>query len=266
MVSSKIVSIQDDEDYVNLMVYGKSGVGKTVLAGSARRVLFLAPEDDGTISAKRRGSTADKWRIGDWDDLGEALEYIVENIDEIQDKYDWIAIDSITHMQDLLLRKILDDAVDANPDRDPDIPAIQDHQKWQNMFKRFVLAINALPMNIIWTGLVMNAEDQNGDEFVTVDIKGKGYQMAQTICSYMTSYGYMEAKKVVVKKDGETVRDEEGNPKTRTARIITWEDQGTIQGKDRTGVLAPRTINKNLQKISDMIFPEEAAGEIEKGA
>lgn len=241
-----IIDLEDDDESVNLLVYGKSGVGKTVFAGSADNVLFLAPEDDGTLSAKRRGSKAKKWPIRKWEDLEAAYNWLYDNPDH---GFDWICIDSATEMQQMLLRAILDAAVAENGQRDLDIPAIQDHQKWQNMFKRFVKAFNALPVNVLWTCLVRNCEDEEKEEFLCPDIQGKGYQLAQAIASYMTSYGYMQVvtRKVRSKKD-----DEE--PKMVKVRQITWEDTGPITGKDRTGNLAPRTVGKSLQQITDMIY------------
>jgi hypothetical protein len=246
MTHPSIISLEDEEDFVNLLVYGKSGVGKTVWAGSAEGVLFIAPEDDGTISAKRRGSKAKKWKVKSWDDLMEALEWLEDNEDH---GFEVICIDSITHMQQILLRHILQIVVEEKPDRDLDIPAIQDHQKWQNMFKRFVLRFNALPVNVVWTALVRNETDEEGQDFLTPDIQGKGYQMSQTICSYMTSYGCLQAKRVKNKTA------KEGEPEYRIVRGITWEDTGVVQGKDRTGVLAPKTTGKSLQQVLDMIFP-----------
>jgi len=246
MTHPSIISLEDEEDKVNLLVYGKSGVGKTVWAGSADNVLFLAPEDDGTISAKRRGSKAKKWKIHDWGDLMEALEWLEDNPDH---GFDVICIDSITHMQQILLRHILQVVVEEKPDRDLDIPAIQDHQKWQNMFKRFVLRFNALPVNVVWTALVRNETDEEGNDFLTPDIQGKGYQMSQTICSYMTSYGCLQAKRVKIKNP------KEGGPEYTIVRTIIWEDTGVVQGKDRTGALAPSTRNKTLQEVLDAVFP-----------
>lgn len=261
-LNANIISLDEADEYVNLLIYGKPGCGKTVIAGSHPKVLFLAPEDDGTISAKRQGSVAKKWPIKHWTDMAEAVDDIEENIDEIRENFDWISIDSITFMQQLMLRYILEVAVEDNEDRDPDIPAIQDHQKWQNMFKRYVQAVNALPINVCWTALVRNEEDEDGEDFLTPDIQGKGYQLSQTIASYMTSFGYMEVVPVRLRKNGEYVKDSEGNQLYRYDRRITWEDQKKIQGKDRTDVLAPYTTNLSLLQIEQLITGEKSREEL----
>lgn len=233
-----IIKLEDDKDYINVLVYGESGVGKTVFAGSDN-VLFIAPEDDGTLSAKRFGSTAEKWTVKKWDDLQDAYDWIYDNPDH---GYKWIVIDSITEMQKLLQRKILDDEVEKKPGRDIDLMEIQDHQKWQNMMLRFVKAFNALPVNMLYTGLVQTLSKPDGTEFYTVDLTGQKGKIAQTVASYMTSYGYMEVKRV---------KGEDG--KAKEVRRITWKNTGEITGKDRTRVLAPFTQEKTLAEISEMI-------------
>lgn len=237
-----IISLEDTDESINLLVYGPSGVGKTVFGGSAENVLILGVEN-GTVSAKRQKSKADLWPVSHWDDIEEAYEWLYDNPDH---GYDWIVIDSITQMQQLLLRNILELAVKENGNRDLDIPAIQDHQKWQNMFKRFVLAYCDLEVNVLFTALVRNEEDEEGEQFVTPDIQGKGYQMSQAICGMMSAYGYMQVKRKKVKA-------KDGTEKVARVRRITWQDTGVIRGKDRYDVLAPYTEGKTLQQITEMI-------------
>lgn len=244
--NSKIISLEDDDDHVNLLVYANSGSGKTVLCGSDDKVLFIAPEDDGTLSAKRQGSTAKKWPIKSWADIVEAYDYLYDLYDNDPDNKDWnwIAIDSLTEMQDMGMRAILERAIEENPNRDPDIPEIQDWQKYYRQFKRMVKAFNALPVNVIYTALARNEEDEEGEDFLTPDLQGKGYQISQQIASYMTSYGYMQVKRRRGKpaKEGEKGEIEE-------YRRITWHDSGIIRGKDRTNALAPHTDGLTLKQI-----------------
>ena len=261
----EIISLEDEEDTVNLMIYGSAGSGKTVFAGSADRVLFLAPEDDGTISAKRQNSTAKKWpNLSTFEDWANAVNRIAEDIDAIQENFDWLAIDSITHLQRLTMRQILDDAVEDNPDRDPDIPQMQDWQKYQNMFLRFVQMVNDLPINVIWTALVRTEEDEEGDDFLVPDIQGKGYQMALTVASYMTSYGYLENSERAIKRNGDYVTDSDGNRKMRTVRTIHWQNKERICAKDRTDVLAPSTVDLTLQQVHQLITGEKTREDLAK--
>lgn len=265
VTKSKIVPLEDDTKYVKLLVYGNSGVGKTVLAGSDEKVLFIAPEDDGTISAARfsgvRGT--DKWPVNTWHDIVEAYNYLYEQTEEGYEgdedeppgiPYNWIIIDSLSEMQEKAMLAILKDAKDENPERDIDIPEIQNWQKYYNMFTRMVRAFNGLPVNVLYTALSRQETDENAEDFLTPDIQGKGYQLSQKVASLMTSYGYM---KVVTK----VVEDEESGKKKREKhRRVVWADSGVARGKDRTGVLAPYTEDLTLKQIREKI---EAYGQIE---
>lgn len=250
-IKSKIISIRETDDKVNLLVYGNSGVGKTWFAASDDRVLFVAPEDrsDGLLSAVMSGSNADKWPINQWDDLVEAYNYL-HDLDEIP--YNWVVIDSLTDMQEMAMRSILDAAVEENPNRDPDLPQLQDWQKYYEMVKRMVRAYNALDVNVLYTALARLAEDEEGVEHLIPDLQGKKDNYAKQVASLMTSFGCLQVKR-------RRVEDEEGNKKkVEIYRTITWQDTGIVSGKDRTCALAPKTENKTLKDIRLMI--EEAKG------
>lgn len=246
-IASKIVKLQDTLVHTNVMVYGDSGIGKTVWAGAGRKVLFIAPEDSGTISAKRHGSTADKWPVKSWNDLLEAYNYCYEQIENDEFPYEAIVIDSLTEMQYMAMQHILKQVVEENANRDPDVPAIQDWQRYYIIFEKMIRAFNDLAVNVVYTALARKVEDAEGEDFYVPDIQGKEYLLSLKVASLMTSFGHMrmELKPQVI--DGE-----ETGKKVRVRRIY-WEDTGTSRGKDRTRTLAPFTDNKNLAKIYELI-------------
>ena len=248
-VTSKIESLQDSVIHINAMVYGDSGVGKTVFSGSDDRVLFVAPEDSGTLSAKRHGSKADKWPVQNWNDLLEAYEYLYEQIEtEGKLPYDWVVIDSLTEMQYMAMQHILKQVVEENSSRDPDVPAIQDWQRYYIIFEKMIRAFNDLDVNVLYTALARKVEDADGEEFYTPDIQGKEYMISQKVASLMTSYGHM---RIELKPQTDSEGNETGK-KIRTRRIY-WEDNGASRGKDRTRTLAPFTDNLSLKAIRQKI-------------
>lgn len=246
---SKICSLTEDVPFLNVLVYADSGAGKTVFAGSDVDVLFIAPEDSGTLSALRMGSTAQKWPIRRWEDLMEAADYfwtMAENGEKIPFK--WFSVDSLTEMQDMAMRYVLQETKKEKEakDQDPTIPQIQDWQKFYIIFENMVRSFNDLPVNVLYTALSRKEEDADANEFLIPDIRGKDYGVAMKIVSLMTSYGYMKVG--VVKETGE-----DGTEKKVRQRTIYWQDQGTIKGKDRTMALAPKTVNLNLKQIRERI-------------
>jgi hypothetical protein len=230
---NNIISLQDEDEHVNLLIYADSGVGKTVFCGSDDDVLFIAPEDNGTLSAKRFGSSAKKWKIQKWADIVEAYEWLY-SLDTIP--FNWVVLDSLTEMQEMCMRQILDEAYEMNPGRDPDVPQLQDWQPYFERFRRLVKAFNALPVNVIYTALQKDEDDEDGDKVVLPMIQGKGTQFAKQVASWMTSFGHM---RVLRKKVG---ADEDGTPIYDEYRIIQWKASKNVMAKDRTMCLEPRTI------------------------
>ena len=243
-LKDKVRKLADAEEYVNILIYADSGTGKTVLAGSDDSVLFAAPEDDGLLSAKRMGSKAEKYDINQWEDLMQLhvdLNELVEEGEEIP--YKWLAIDSITEMQAMCMRYILAKTKADNPDKDPDVPQIQDWQRYYILFEKMVRAFNDLPVNVIWTALARKAEDADGNEFMVPEIQGKDYGISMKTVSYMTCYGYM-MREVVEKErlvDPNKPDGEKKRVKVRQ-RVIYFEDNGVFRGKDRTLALGAKFV------------------------
>lgn len=184
-----VEDLSDFNESLNILVYGDSGVGKTPFAGVAPKGCFISTEK-GTISAKRFGSTAKLIRATTWELLEGALDYIDANPDE----FEWIILDSLTKMQVLLMRHILQQQNAENASRDLDIPALQDHQKWQNMFKRFVDRIIDMPVNTIFIATAMHREDAEGEDLVLPHIEGKDYAIAQYVCAQMDAVYCLKVK------------------------------------------------------------------------
>lgn len=244
LMAVKIVSADSDIESLNLLVFADSGAGKTVFSASAPRVLFIAPEDNGIVSAVNLGYKPDKIRVRSWSDFVGAYEYCYDNADELAQKYDWIAIDSVTKMQEMCLYELIDSQAVARKakDQDPELPQIQDYQKLYILMNRMVLAFNDLPINIIYTALTRNVEDADGNEFLLPMMgsnKATDYRVAMQIASHMTSYGYFKIE--VAERPAPTADDPKKTRKVKQ-RVIYWEDTGAYRGKDRTTRLTPKTV------------------------
>src|SRR5580765_4126995 len=160
-ITVKVEELADFNESFNWCLYGDSGVGKTVFASFAPRGYILSTEK-GVISAKRVGSTAKLLRAPGWDHVEANIEWANKNLAE----NDVLIVDSVTKMQDMALDWWLGIQHDENAARDRDIPQIQDHQKWQRMFMRFVNGLIDAQYNTIFVATAMRKEDEEGDDLV----------------------------------------------------------------------------------------------------
>jgi hypothetical protein len=246
-IPEAIITLDAWDESINMMIVADSGWGKTVLAGTADqrtqdgpKALFLATEN-GTISAKRQGSTADVWPIRRWRDLQQSYQYF--NAGTGCDDYDWILLDSITEMQALSMSNALYTSVaEHRKNADPDVPQIQDHLKVQqqtlNMLKRF----NALPVNCLYTALPLRLEDANGNPYYLPALDGKQGGIAQQ------AMGYMHVVGQGIKR---TVKDKDDKP--HVVRRVYFQTIGPYRAKDRYGVLGNFIDNPNMTQIEELI-------------
>lgn len=234
---SKIIPVCDYQESINMLIYGDSGVGKTVFCGTGEKSLILGLES-GAISAARQRSSADLWPVQAWMDVEECFKFLRDS----NHGYKWLHIDSLTDMQEKLLRWILNKEMEKNGNRDPDIPAIQDHQKWQNMLKRFVNSFNDLPINVCYTALEMRRENEEAEPINLPLILGKDYEISQTICGKMHIVGHMSTKVT-----------EGTDDRRKTLRRIQFEHIPPYFGKDRFDCLPRFMANPTIPKIEDLI-------------
>lgn len=177
-VEIDLEDLQSFNESTNWMIFGPSGHGKTVLTGGAPNAVFMSTEK-GVVSAKRTGSKAGLIRVPSWEHVVAGKKWADENLGPDN----WLILDSLTKMQVLMIRWILRVIHEQNESRDLDIPAIQDHQKWQNYFMRFVDGLIDAPYNVIFTATAMIKEDEDGEDIVLPQIQGKDY----AICNYVVS-------------------------------------------------------------------------------
>lgn len=247
----KIEDLSGVKEFENLLVYGDPGCGKTVMTGTTPRALILAA-DKGTISAARKNplSTAKVVQLRDlsdpWGGPGGFTDTVAWLKAGAAKDFEWLVIDSATHLQEMALRWIIDQEIELGKRdkngkaRDEDVPQLQDHYKWQLMWKRYVRTINDLPINVLWTALAMRKEDEDGTTLVMPQLDGKDYGISAWTCAEMDSVGYME-----------TI-ERKSKPGTYFRRITFQRTENTY-GKDRYDVLIPRVDNPSVPKLHGLI-------------
>lgn len=205
------VPLEDFNESKNIMVYGFTGCGKTVLGGTAPNAVILGTEP-GVIAAKRAGSKAGLVRITSSRDAWTWLE------DAQNGKYshrDWAIVDTVSMLQHRILRNTMKELVAVKPTRDIDLPDRAEHQKMQNELKRWVEQVVDLPINTLFLAHAMRVEDIDGGGMMIPHIEGgasKGYTISNYVSALMNAVGYMGVR--TIKRRGEDPRE---------VRRILWQ-------------------------------------------
>lgn len=199
-----LMELDGASEYWNILLYGDSGCGKTVLAGSLPgRVLFLAGEP-GYISAARLGNLApgSKVRLIPDTATAEAAARYLEG--GACKKYDWVVADGLGTMQQKFLLGYAAEAFDANPAKRAhrNLPDKPDYFNAQNFIKGWVARLIDLPVNCLFVAHAMRPEDENGETLVYPGIQGKGYEVSNYISGLMHGVWYM-ATRIVEQKNGD---------------------------------------------------------------
>lgn len=235
-----VVDLEDFNESINLLVYGDSGMGKTVLGGTAPNAL-IASSEPGAKAAKRQGSKAKLARLETWEDA----EALYANVaDGTISGFDWIIIDTLDGLEHKLQRGILDRAHSINPNRDPDLPAIQDHYKRQEALKHWVARMVDLPVNCLFLAHPMRREDEEAEDWCGPALTGKGMQISNFVCGLMDAVGFMKVTQDKVSK--------------RQVRRILWQPIAPYVAKDQFDALGRWTDDATMPDLIEMI---EGSGE-----
>lgn len=185
-------SLANFNESKNVLLYGDSGIGKTVTAGGLatadRKAVFMTTER-GVVSAKRTNSRATLYRAMDWDHVEASLDKADNELGED----DWLIPDSISRMQHLALRWILDNEHETR-DADIDTPQLQHYPKWWNMYKRFIDRMIDAKYNTLMVCTAMHLEDVEGEPIIVPALMGSNkdpLQISNYVCAQVDSVFYL---------------------------------------------------------------------------
>lgn len=155
-----IEKVSQKDPLVNMLIYGESGVGKTLLAGSAddvpamRQVLFIDVEG-GTLTLKNKYPNIKSVRVKTWHDMQAVYDELYKN----NHGFTTLVIDSLTEIQKLSMSTVMRKLVDDHEERDADVPGIREWGINIEHTRKFVRAFRDLPVNTIFTALVQSEKN-----------------------------------------------------------------------------------------------------------
>ena len=226
------------DTYINMIVYGDPGAGKTALAASSPNGLIL-DADLGVEAAASLGRDVDSHVCEDYNDLTEAYNYFRSGPG--CDEYDWVWLDSGTIFQEKALHdQIMVDLVAQQPHRNEFVPDMREYLINQNHLSKLIRHFCGLPINF---GVTAYAEAYDIGEDVKVFMPmfqgGKGTYSTK-ICGYVNVIAYLGTQKAKEKDGG------------FQNRLLTRR-AGRYYAKDRFDALDPVIDNPDMVSITETI-------------
>ena len=235
----KVVRPDSLPPFVNFLVYGEPGVGKTCLAASASQVeamhpVLLLDVEGGTLSLRKLYPDVDIVRIKSFLDFVE----VHKALRQPDSPYRTVILDSLTEIQKLGMYEIMRKTVEKDEDRDPDLPGIGEWGKNIEQTRKIVRAFRNLPAHVIVTGLVMTEKQKNGKTLHKPSLSGK---LSGEVAGFFDIVVYMYLKDRTEAEGGGTTRN-----------IMTQGTENYV-AKDRTDNLPTVMVDTNMQEIHAII-------------
>jgi AAA domain len=243
----KIVKPNEIPLHINFMIIGDPGMGKTVLAATAPKPLFVDCEG-GMLSIRNRSDIDVITLLPDEETKEKSLSWAKSAITTLKKIYDMLAlgghpyetvvIDSLSELSKIVMISILEDvmASSAGANRDPDVPAIRDWGKLREQMGRIVRSFRNLPINTVFTSLVSEInpyiEDSKGNISANPNSKlgpALAGKMAEEIPGYLDVVGFMYVE--------ESIKPGSNPPLKQRMRKLLVQPYGKVLAKDRSDAL-----------------------------
>lgn len=237
------VSSPDLWEWINLLVYGEPGVGKTRLAGSASKVPQMSPVllmdfEGGTLSLADDYSDVNVVRLQSWTAVDRLYGALYD-----KNPYRTIVCDSLSETQKFSMSQIMRDVVAKDSDRDPDIASLREWGKNGEQIRRLVRAFRDLPCHTIFTCLVSEDRDERTNSWKTrPGLPGK---LKGEVAGYVDIVMFMYKKEV-------------GKLSEREIKTLALTEGTERQvAKDRSGKLPAIMESPTMAQIYQLIIGDQ---------
>lgn len=224
--------------YLNLLIYGHPGSGKTWLGGTAADSPLTSPmlvlDVEGGTTTLRHKSDIDVIQV-------RSPEHVKEIHDELRVNnngfYKTVMIDSVTELCKLDMRSVMKEAAGKNPNQDIDVPSQREWGKSNEHIRRIVRAFRDLELNTIITALMISEKDeQTGQVTFYPSVPGK---LKSEVPGFLDIVGYLHTS-----IEGEEI-----------TRVIQFAQTQKIRAKDRTSALGTKMLDPTIPDMWALIHP-----------
>lgn len=225
-------------DWLNLLVYGDPGCGKTHMLGTAADSKETSPVlvfdvEGGLVTI--RDKNVDVVVIRTRRELEEGYNKLHSSIKNGKLYYKTVGIDSLPELAALDMKLIMKEAYNANPDKvDIDVPSPREWGKCREHIRTIVRAFRDLPCNVVYTAQAGMIKEENQPSKFFPGFAGK---LATDVPGFMDIVGYL------------TTKNDQGIV-TRNMQVL---GTNRVVAKDRTGTLGDVVTNPDLPMLLEII-------------
>jgi len=230
----------DIVDWINALIYGDPGVGKTWFGGTAdddeRTGPLLVLDVEGGVTTLRHRNKVEVIAIRSMKELEKVHEKLYHSIKNNRIKYGTVMIDSLPELADLDMRLIMRQAYQKNPETtDIDVPSPREWGKQRNHMRLIVRAFRDLPCHCIYTAQAGSHTDEGQPTKYYPAFAGK---LRTEVPGFMDIVGYL------------TARTSPAGDINRTLQVV---GTNRVIAKDRTSALGQVVENPTIPKLWDLI-------------
>jgi hypothetical protein len=241
-VRKRIVPVREHSQWVNVLVYGRNGHGKTRFAASGPNTLVADINEEGTRSIGT--PDAEVFEVKRWEDLTYLYWYLREGNHE----HDTVVLDTLTQAQQMCMSHVLKRAEDRDPNRPPSMPDRRSWGQLGELMKPLLLDFRNLPMNVVFVCQNRKdiTEEDDSDEVVTRWVPNLSPSVRDTAESSVGIMGYIYQKEVTVVPKG---KDKKKKTEKRWVSAMLVGPHELYDTKDRTNQLGRIIINPTMPKF-----------------
>lgn len=224
--------------WINKLVYGEPGAGKTYLLGTAADHPETAPllflDIEGGIMTIRDRQDIDVVQVRSMKQLQDIINMIAKQPKPLY--YKTIGVDGITELQKLDMRTVMMEQFNRKPETtDIYVPSQREWGKSGERVRMIVRALRDLECNLIMTALQAEfVDERTGRRLIHPSIPGK---LKSEIPGFFDIVGHLKA----VHEGGEIIR---------TLQTVKTE---SLIAKDRSDSLPPLMKNPSIPEIWDIV-------------
>jgi hypothetical protein len=242
--------------FVNVMIYGRPGSGKTHVAGTGATSKHLSPmlyinAEAGSSTLKKLDGSGNILVVPDPNTQGaitwEQFEGVYDELDRQcyrsadSPEFRTAVIDTGTELQKINMDWVMKRTLKAHPDRDPDVPGLHDWGASTNRMRKVLRLFRDLPMNFIFICHEQEDRDNKGVLWKKPDLPGK---MANQVAGLFDQVMYLYTK--------EGQKGDEDKATEIRRLLLTGALEGYVT-KDRSGKLPLVVVDPNMHNIFETI-------------